>query len=117
MRTLLYGGTIVNEGKTFDGTLIIEDGKIGQIIPGNHIPEASFDETIDASGCFVLPGIIDDHVHFREPGLTEKAELCPPDHYLGGIGRKVPVGSKEESCELQFLFRCYHHEYASVSVA
>ena len=75
MRTLLYGGTIVNEGKTFDGTLIIEDGKIGQIIPGNHIPEASFDETIDASGCFVLPGIIDDHVHFREPGLTEKADI------------------------------------------
>jgi dihydroorotase len=35
----------------------------------------SVDETIDASGCFILPGIIDDHVHFREPGLTEKADI------------------------------------------
>ena len=75
MRTVVQGGTIVNEGKTFDGTIVIEDGKITQIIQGNTYPEASFDEVIDASGCFVLPGIIDDHVHFREPGLTEKADI------------------------------------------
>ena len=71
MRTVIQGGTIVNEGRTFDGTIVIEDGKITQIIQGNTDPEASSDEVIDASGCFVLPGIIDDHVHFREPGLTE----------------------------------------------
>ena len=75
MRTIVQGGTIVNEGRTFDGTIVIEDGKITQIIQGNKDPEASFDEVIDASGCFVLPGIIDDHVHFREPGLTEKADI------------------------------------------
>ena len=75
MRTVVQGGTIVNEGKTFDGTIVIEDSKITQIIRGHTYPEASFDEVIDASGCFVLPGIIDDHVHFREPGLTEKADI------------------------------------------
>ena len=75
MRTIVQGGTIVNEGKTFDGTIVIEDGKITQIIQGNINPEVSLDEVIDASGCFVLPGIIDDHVHFREPGLTEKADI------------------------------------------
>ena len=75
MRTVVQGGTIVNEGKTFDGTIVIEDGKITQIIQGHTYPEASSDEVIDASGCFVLPGIIDDHVHFREPGLTEKADI------------------------------------------
>jgi dihydroorotase len=75
MRTIVQGGTIVNEGRTFDGTIVIEDGKITQIIQGNKDPEASSDEVIDASGCFVLPGIIDDHVHFREPGLTEKADI------------------------------------------
>ena len=75
MRTVVQGGTIVNEGKTFDGTIVIERGKITQIIQGHTYPEASFDEVIDASGCFVLPGIIDDHVHFREPGLTEKADI------------------------------------------
>ena len=75
MRTVVQGGTIVNEGKTFDGTIVIEDSKITQIIQGHTYPEASFDEVIDASGCFVMPGIIDDHVHFREPGLTEKADI------------------------------------------
>jgi dihydroorotase len=75
MRTIVEGGTIVNEGRTFDGTIVIEDGKITQIIQGKINPEVSLDEVIDASGCFVLPGIIDDHVHFREPGLTEKADI------------------------------------------
>lgn len=75
MRTIVEGGTIVNEGRTFDGTIVIEDGKITQIIQGIINPEVSLDEVIDASGCFVLPGIIDDHVHFREPGLTEKADI------------------------------------------
>ena len=73
MKTLIKGGRIVNEGRTFDGSLVIEDEKIVEI--GPHHPEASFDQVVDASGCFVLPGVIDDHVHFREPGLTEKADI------------------------------------------
>ena len=73
MRTVIQGGTIVNEGKTFDGAIVIEDGKI-IAVAGEYPPDSS-DEVIDASGCFVLPGIIDDHVHFREPGLTEKADI------------------------------------------
>ena len=75
MRTLIQGGTIVNEGRTYDGAIVIEDEIISQIIRGHTIPEASYDEIIDASGCFVMPGVIDDHVHFREPGLTEKADI------------------------------------------
>jgi dihydroorotase len=75
MRTIIQGGTIVNEDKTFDGSIVIEDSKISEIVEGNINPEVSVDEVIDASGCFILPGIIDDHVHFREPGLTEKADM------------------------------------------
>lgn len=75
MRTLIQGGTIVNEGKIFDGSIVINDEIISQIIEGQAQPEASFDRIVDASGCFVLPGVIDDHVHFREPGLTEKADI------------------------------------------
>ena len=75
MRTLIQSGTLVNEGQTFEGAIIVEDGRISQIVKGNTTPEASYDDVIDASGCFVLPGVIDDHVHFREPGLTEKADI------------------------------------------
>ena len=75
MRTLIKGGTLVNEGRLFEGSILIEDFQIAQIYTEPHTPEASYDEVIDASGCFVLPGIIDDHVHFREPGLTAKADI------------------------------------------
>ncbi|SFW22807.1 dihydroorotase [Prevotellaceae bacterium HUN156] len=73
MRILIKGGRLVNEGRVFDGNIIIEDGNVIEIT--KQQPEASFDETIDASGCYVLPGVIDDHVHFREPGLTAKADI------------------------------------------
>ena len=73
MKILIKGGHIVNEGRVTDGNIVIEDGNIIEI--SKQQPEASFDETIDASGCYVLPGVIDDHVHFREPGLTEKADI------------------------------------------
>ena len=75
MRTLIQGGTLVNEGKLFEGSILIEDSRIARIYTEPHTPEASYDELIDASGCFVLPGVIDDHVHFREPGLTAKADI------------------------------------------
>ena len=73
MRILVKGGRIVNEGRSFDGSVVIEDGNIIDIT--KQQPESSFDEIIDASGCYVLSGVIDDHVHFREPGLTEKADI------------------------------------------
>ena len=75
MKSLIQHGTLVNENRIFDGTVIVEDSKITKIVEGDTVPNASFDEVIDASGCFVLPGVIDDHVHFREPGLTEKADI------------------------------------------
>lgn len=75
MRKLIQGGTIVNEGRSFIGSLVIEDDCIADIMAGTQQPRGSFDETVNATGCFVLPGVIDDHVHFREPGLTEKADI------------------------------------------
>jgi dihydroorotase len=76
MRTVIEGGTIVNEGRISDGTILIEDGSIVAIVPiGTIVPIAPLDTVISAHGCYILPGIIDDHVHFREPGLTEKADM------------------------------------------
>jgi len=76
MRTLVKGGRIVNEGRVYDGDIVIEDGSIADILPlDHHFPSITADEIIDAAGCYVLPGVIDDHVHFREPGLTAKADI------------------------------------------
>ena len=75
MRVLIKGGHIVNEGRTQDGYLVIEDGQISEISHLSPLNSQLFDEVIDASGCYILPGIIDDHVHFREPGLTDKADI------------------------------------------
>lgn len=74
MNILVKGGTIVNEGRSFVGDLVIEGSVIGNIYEGNA-PRGTYDHIVDASGCFVLPGVIDDHVHFREPGLTRKADI------------------------------------------
>lgn len=75
MTTVIRGGHIVNEGRVFDGTLVIADGNIVDVIEGSLPPLCVPDEVINATGCYVLPGIIDDHVHFREPGLTDKADI------------------------------------------
>ena len=75
MRTLIERGTIVNENHTFKGSIVIEGETIADIIEGTAAPEGTFDKRTDAEGCIVVPGIIDTHVHFREPGMTEKADL------------------------------------------
>ena len=73
MKTVIKGGNIVNEGRIFEGSIVVEDGNIIEV-KGKQ-DEVCGDDVIDASGCYVLPGVIDDHVHFREPGLTQKADI------------------------------------------
>ena len=75
MKILVNNATIVNEGKALRGSIVIDGDCISDIFEGNNTPRGQFDATVDATGCFVLPGIIDDHVHFREPGLTAKADI------------------------------------------
>ena len=72
MKTLIKNAQIVNEGKIFKSDLLIE----GQIIKkiANSINE-KVDKCIDAEGLHLIPGVIDDQVHFREPGLTQKADI------------------------------------------
>jgi dihydroorotase len=69
---LIQNARIVNRGTIHEGDVLIEDGKIAQI-GGQLSPRGG--RVIDAAGCYLLPGIIDDQVHFREPGLTHKAEI------------------------------------------
>ena len=72
MRTLIKNVSIVNEGKIYTSDVLIEDERIKQISKNIDIDT---DKEIDASGKYLLPGLIDDQVHFREPGLTYKANI------------------------------------------
>ncbi len=69
---LIKSATIVNEGKQFIADVFVKDGLIEQIGVGLN---RHADQTINADGKFLLPGMIDDQVHFREPGLTHKADI------------------------------------------
>ncbi len=74
MKTLIKNGTIVNNGQKFKGHILIDGDTI--IYAGTDLPEnQSYTQIIDAENKFVLPGVIDEHVHFREPGLTHKADF------------------------------------------
>ena len=75
MKTLIYGAIIVNGGRSFKGCLTLENDLIASVTEGDAVPEGHFDLRLNAEDCVVMPGVIDDHVHFREPGLTAKADL------------------------------------------
>ncbi len=71
MKTLIVNAKIVNEGKVTEGDVLIAGERIERI--GGSLSAQA--RTIDAQGNFLLPGLIDDQVHFREPGLTHKATI------------------------------------------
>ena len=72
MRLLIKNAKLVNQGKSFYSDLLVEEKIIKKIAPKIH---ENVDRVIDAKGLHLIPGIIDDQVHFREPGLTHKAEI------------------------------------------
>ncbi|MCX6213091.1 dihydroorotase [Spirosoma sp.] len=70
---LIRNARLVNEGRIIETDVLIEDGFIAKL--GSGLSDAHSDKIIDAGGNYLLPGVIDDQVHFREPGLTHKATI------------------------------------------
>lgn len=83
--TVLRSATIINEGQRIEGDILIRNGRIEKV--GGTIDVLGAFEEVDASGKWVLPGCIDDQVHFREPGLTHKATIATESRaaVAGGI--------------------------------
>ncbi len=73
MKTLIRNAVVVLPDETCETSVLIEDDKIAAIDPA---VQTAVDETVDATGLHLLPGIIDDQVHFREPGFTHKEDLA-----------------------------------------
>ena len=77
MRTLIKDATIINEGLRYKGSLLIGGERIERIFP-YHLPpgiDLSGVRVIEAENKYLIPGVIDDQVHFREPGLTHKGDI------------------------------------------
>ena len=106
--TLIKGATIVNENNVFVGDVLIEGEIIKQI--DTEITPADNVQIIDAKGKYLIPGMIDDQVHFREPGLTHKANIATESKaaIAGGITsfiempNTVPQATTQELLENKF---------------
>jgi dihydroorotase len=75
---IITGATLINEGRSYKASVLISDGLISRIFEGETFeptPEAADAEIIDGTGKWLIPGVIDDQVHFRDPGLTHKGDL------------------------------------------
>src|SRR5690606_9892080 len=72
--TLITNARLVNEGRQFEGDLRIAGGRIAQI--GSALQARAGEAVVDAAGRWLLPGMIDDQVHFREPGMPHKGDIA-----------------------------------------
>ncbi|MGD2019421.1 MAG: dihydroorotase [Thiohalocapsa sp.] len=82
---LITNAEVVNEGRRFQADVLVADGRIAAV--GGDLQSRPADRVIDAAGRLLLPGMIDDQVHFREPGVTHKADIASESRaaVAGGI--------------------------------
>ena len=114
--TLIVNANLVNEGKKFLSKVLIENDIIKKIAPkivGN------FDRVIDAKGKYLIPGVIDDQVHFREPGLTHKAEIYTESKaaVAGGITSFMEMPNTKPQALTQELLEEKFQRASQVSLA
>lgn len=114
--TLIRNALIVNEGQIQESDLFIENGRIAAI--GAGLRQVA-DHNINAQGCYLLPGAIDDQVHFREPGLTHKADLYTESRaaVAGGITSYMEMPNTQPPALTQELLEAKYTRAAEVSMA
>lgn len=75
MRTVFLNANIINEGEHYVGSLVVEGDVIKEVVRDADYSPSPEDEVFDAKGMTLIPGVIDDHVHMRDPGLTHKGDM------------------------------------------
>lgn len=105
MGYIIKNATLVNEGKTTLASVVISDDRIEKIIFGKN--DFFNGNVIDAEGLYLIPGIIDEHVHFREPGLTQKADILTESHaaVVGGVTSFMDMPNTNPQTTTQELLR------------
>ena len=122
MNYYIKNATLVNEGQTFVASVFVSDGKIAKIIRESQVPEpveGPACEVIDATGKYLIPGIIDEHVHFREPGLTHKADIYTESRaaIAGGVTSFMDMPNTNPQTTTQELLQQKFHLAAEKSLA
>jgi dihydroorotase len=119
VKTLIKNATIINEGLKFKGTILIDGEKIKKIF--SEVIPSEIDvndvEIIDASGLYLIPGVIDDQVHFREPGLTHKGDILSESRAAaaGGITTYMEMPNTNPQAVTQELLEEKYKRAAEVS--
>jgi len=121
MKTLIKNAQIINEGRIFRGAVLINGEYISKVIEGEHIPAeyAAGTTIIDAAGQYLIPGAIDDQVHFREPGLTHKGEIATESRaaVAGGVTSYMEMPNTNPQAVTQELLEEKYRRAAEVSAA
>ncbi len=113
---LIKNAQVVNRGKIFNSDILIKNGRIEKIDSTINIKA---DREIDATGKYVMPGIIDDQVHFREPGLTHKSDLYtePRAAVAGGVTSFMEMPNTKPPAVTQKLLQDKYDIAAQKSLA
>ena len=114
--TLIRNANLINEGQIIQADLLIKEGVIAKI--ATSIDEQA-DHVIDVKGKYLMPGVIDDQVHFREPGLTHKAELYTESKaaVAGGITSFMEMPNTKPQTLTQELLEQKYQRAKEVSLA
>lgn len=118
-KTLITNALIINEGRQSPGTLLIQDDRIAQILPPDPPSTIQADLVINAEGSYLLPGVIDDQVHFREPGLTRKGDIQSESKaaVAGGVTTFMEMPNTQPQTITQALLEEKFQRAAEVSLA
>ncbi len=121
MKTLIKNARIINEGRIFNGAVLIKGEFIVKVIEGEIIP-AEFPHgvtIIDAHGQYLIPGAIDDQVHFREPGMTHKGEIATESRaaVAGGVTSFMEMPNTNPQAVTQEILEEKYLRAAEVSAA
>ncbi len=119
MKTIIHQATIINEGIQFQGSVLIEGELIKRIFKEEVVPESLLKEAtvIDGSGKLLIPGVIDDQVHFREPGLTHKGDIATESRaaLAGGVTSYMEMPNTKPQATTQIELEKKYARAAEVS--